>query len=246
MINALEWDSAFFGRRIARYRGDSFRRDQTAALLRACDADQIDCVYLLADAADTETVAALQSLGAYFADVRMTFGRTIDGAEPPHAAGAASIRPAVEGDVPSLARIAAVSHRDTRFHADRHFPSALCDRLYEVWIENSCHGYADAVFVAEDGHGRPCGYVTCHRDDSRRGHIGLFAVAAERQGGGFGTALLDASLAWFGSHGIFDMTVSTQLRNVRAVRFYGSGGLTLRSASFWFHFWPADRAGSRP
>jgi len=240
----LEWDSAFFGCRIARFRKPRCPRDDAAALRDECAAQGIDCAYVLVDAADTESAAALQEARAYFADVRVTFGARVDRMAQKPADGAPPVvRPAIEADLPTLTRIATVSHRDTRFYADRHFDPARCNRLYEVWIENSCRGFADAVFVAVGAHGEPTGYVTCHRDEPPRGHIGLFAVGPENQGHGYGTALLAAAAEWFGAHGVADMTVATQLRNVRALQFYGGAGLAIRSVGFWFHLWPADAAG---
>ena len=245
MIELLEWDSAFFGRRIARYTRPRFGPDDQRQLIAASDAQHIDCVYVLADVADTDSIAALQRAGAYFTDVRVTFGTALDAPAPIRHGAAGAVRPASAADIPILTRIAARGHRDTRFYADSHFDPALCNRLYEVWIENSCRGYADAVFVAADDDGIPTGYITCHRDRPPGGHIGLFAVGEEHRGRGLGRALVEAAAAWFRSERMTDMTVATQLRNVRALQFYASVDLEIRHVGVWFHFWPADRAAMR-
>jgi dTDP-4-amino-4,6-dideoxy-D-galactose acyltransferase len=254
----LEWDSAFFGRRIARYRRPRCLAADVDALLIECAAMSVDCAYVLVDVADTDSSAALQRAGAYFADVRVTFGTSLEGAAP-SVRGAArraddgrgrrsgegkacAVRLATENDVAALTRIASSSHRDTRFYADPHFDVSRCDRLYEVWIENSCGGFADAVFVAPIAAGEAAGYVTCHIDEPRRGHIGLFAVAPGQQGQGYGTTLLDAAIDWFSARGVGDVTIATQLRNVRALQFYAGAGMIIRSVGLWFHLWPADRA----
>jgi dTDP-4-amino-4,6-dideoxy-D-galactose acyltransferase len=239
MIDVLEWDSEFFGRRIARYRRPRFLPGDSPALVDACAAQRVDCAYILVDAADTESIRELQHAGAYFADVRVTFGAQLGDCAPRQTSVAT--RTAVESDLPSLMQIAAVSHRDTRFFADDHFDPARCVRLYETWIENSCRGFADVVFVADDGHGRPSGYVTCHRDASTNAHIGLFAVGEAHQGRGCGTALIAAARSWFRGAGVTDMTVATQLRNLRAAQFYTRVGLDLRHVGVWFHLWPNDR-----
>jgi GNAT superfamily N-acetyltransferase len=247
----LDWDSAFFGHRIARFRKPQCLRDDAAALLADCAANGIDCAYILADVADTESIAVLQETRAYLADVRVTFGTRIESAaalaRPLQNDGPVTpmVRSAAELDIPALMRIASVSHRDTRFYADRHFDPARCNRLYEVWIENSCRGYADAVFVANGEDGQPSGYVTCHKDEWPRGHIGLFAVSEGSQGRGYGKALIEAASTWFSAHGVSDMTVATQLRNVRALQFYAGAGLLIRSVGLWFHLWPGDRIGER-
>ena len=244
LCEILDWDSAFFDRRIARYRELRCPSGAMAALAAECVTRSIDCVYVLIDAGDTESIRNLQQSRAYLADIRVTFGTQVAGAvkatlRPSKEHG---VRPAVEADIPALARLASMSHRDTRFYADSHFDTASCDRLYEVWIEKSCHGFADAVFVIDADRGMPSGYVTCTRTDgSSSGSIGLFAVSEDSQGRGFGKALLDAAVGWFASKGATDITVSTQLRNLRAVRFYAGTGFVIQRVALWFHLWPRDR-----
>jgi len=239
----LDWDSTFFGYRIARYRGTRCLAVDIPAILAECTAQEIDCVYALVDGSDTESISNLLRHRAYFADVRVTYGTAGDGAAPPPLAPSAArlVRHAGDADIPALVRIASSSHVDTRFYADRHFDRARCTRLYEIWIEKSCGGYADAVLVIDAEPGQPAGYVTCHRgNEPHAGRIGLFAVSAERQGRGFGGALLGAALGWFAAEGITDVTVATQLRNLRALRLYGRSALLIRSVEYWFHLWPRD------
>lgn len=236
----LDWDSEFFGYRIARYRGSRCLSGDVAAIRAECAADSIDCVYVLADVADTESICALQENRAYMADARVTFAADMGVEIRFDAAPRHIVRPAIDSDIPALASIAAVGHRDTRFYADRHFATERCDRLYRVWIEKSCQGRADAVLVAEDGAHQPIGYVTCHGKGAASGHIGLIAVKEEARGSGAGFALLQAALDWFVSNGVASLTVATQLRNVRALRFYGRAGLTISSVELWFHLWPGD------
>jgi TDP-D-fucosamine acetyltransferase len=239
----LDWDSTFFGCRIARYRRPRCLPDDVAALVIECEARDIECVYVLVDASDTDSIINLQQIHARLTDVRVTFGAAVhQPAESPTLdRSGVRVRPAADSDIAALTRIASVSHRDTRFYADRHFSPERCDRLYEVWIENSCRGYADAVLVAEDEAGGPVGYVTCHKTKAAdRGHIGLLAVGEQAQARGVGSALLQAALAWFATNDVTAMTVVTQLRNLRAVRFYGRGGLLVSTAELWFHFWPRD------
>jgi dTDP-4-amino-4,6-dideoxy-D-galactose acyltransferase len=239
----LDWDSTFFGRRIARYRLPRCLRDDVGALVVECEARDIECVYVLVHASDTDSIINLQQMRAHFTDIRVTFGAPVP--QPVESSSMEGspvrVRPAAGSDIAALTRIASVSHRDTRFYADTHFSPERCDRLYEVWIENSCRGYADAVLVAEGAAGGPVGYVTCHKNKAAdTGHIGLLAVSEQAQARGVGSALLRAALAWFATNHVTAMTVVTQLRNLRAVRFYGRGGLFMTTAELWFHFWPRD------
>ena len=146
------------------YRRQRCPPEEGPALRAECEARGIQCVYLLVDASDIESINILQQMGALFTDTRITFGTAPGGPlETASHGGTTRVRPATGADVAALTQMASVRHRGTRFHADRHFAPERCDRLYEVWIENSCRGYADVVLVAEDERGRLAGYVSCHR-----------------------------------------------------------------------------------
>ena len=137
---------------------------------------------------------------------------------------------------------ARVSHRDSRFYFDPRFPEDACDRLYETWIDRSCHGWASAVFVADVG-GGAAGYATAHRDSDGEGRLGLLAVDARVHGQGLGGQLGAAVLDWARRENLATVSVVTQGRNCRAMRLYMRCGFLPRSVQLWYHRW-FRRAGS--
>ena len=232
----LDWDSSFFGLRIARFSGATFGRDAADAALRFCADHQIDCLYVLIDAANTDALHVAQQSGGCVVDIRVTLETALPPELPPAPTRVASIRPATDRDIPHLQGIARESHRDTRFYADPGFDRERCHRLYETWIEKSCRGYADAVFVAEHA-GEAAGYVTCHKESIGTGRIGLIAVAPPLRSLGLGIQLLQSALAWCGSEGLQSVRVSTQARNVSGLRLYEHNGFVTVSVQMWFHLW---------
>ena len=237
----LDWDSKFFGRRIARAKGNRLTAESLRQIQSWCDAQRIDCLYCLADSADAETVRLAEEARFHLVDVRVTLGREMAGLAPdPGPAGC--VRTFQPADLPSLRAIARVSHRDSRFYYDRNFPDSLCDSLYETWIVNSTQGYAQAVLVGEH-QSRPAGYITCH-SSAPTGQIGVFAVAQEAQGRGLGQQLVLAALRWFEQQGASEVTVVTQGRNVRGQRRYQKCGFSTRSVELWYHYWPRLRSGA--
>ena len=228
----LDWDSSFFGKRIARANVSRLDEVSVPALLSWCASHQIDCLYFLATSADAQTVQLAEANGFQLVDIRLTLERRTTagtGQTLEH------IRPFFRSDIPALKAIARVSHHDSRFYYDPHFPVTLCDRLYETWIENSCNGYAAQVLVAEDN-GDPVGYITCDLSSSH-GEIGLLSVSASAQGKGYGSQLIQASLVWFANRGAGLVTVVTQGRNVGAQRAYQKNGFLTRSVDLWYHRW---------
>jgi dTDP-4-amino-4,6-dideoxy-D-galactose acyltransferase len=228
----LEWDSQFFGLRIARLTEPRLTADSVAAARLWCRTNQIDCLYFLADSDDAETVMRAQINAFQLVDIRLTLERRLG--------GAIGLAPAVRlfqpADAAPLRAIARVSHRDSRFYYDAHFARQQCDALYEAWIERSFGGWADAVFVAE-WEGALAGYISCHLASPGTGSIGLFAVAREYRRRGLGRQLVAAALEYFRQNGMQQASVVTQGRNVASQRVYQRCAFLTRSAQLWYHCW---------
>lgn len=227
----LPWDSEFFGLRIARYLLEELTSESLAALMAWQREQAMDCLYFLADPNQAESLLLAEANNFHLADLRFTLETSGEIAQELPA----SVRLFKESDRAALRSIARVSHRDSRFYFDSHFPLERCDALYETWIDRSVDGYADATLVAEV-EGNAAGYITCHRD-AGEGRIGLVGVHNEYQGQSLGKALVKASLAWFSAAGFTKVSVVTQGRNIRAQRLYQRCGFLTRSVQLWYHWW---------
>jgi len=230
----LDWDSHLFERRIARVNANRLDQPAMQQVLAWCQANRIDCLYFLANAEEEESANLAQQNGFFQTDVRLTFARPLSEADlaiPP----VPNVRMAREDEIGLLRAVARRGHSDTRFYYDPHFDRAKCDLLYETWIENSLHGFAQAVLVAESN-GQAIAYLTCHLqgDESQ---IGLIGVSEHQQGAGHGRNMVQQFLAWSAVHGAGRATVVTQGRNFRAQAFYVRNGFNLASSQLWYHRW---------
>lgn len=232
----LEWDSAFFGRRIARVVGTRLTNDSARSVCAWSEANAIECLYFLAASDDPIATRAAEDHGFRFVDVRLTLGRGVPSESLGVGSGPGSVRPFERGDLETLRACARQNHTDSRFYFDPKFPAPLCDALYETWIEKSCNGYADAVLVAEAG-GLPAGYVTCDLNSEGEGQIGLVGVDPGHRGLGLGRALVGGALGWFAERGATRVRVVTQARNVGAQRLYEKSGFLVESVEIWYHRW---------
>lgn len=243
----LDFDSDFFGCRIARVTAPRLGEKQARELQAFARAESIDCLTYLAEIGDRESIRCAEALGFRLTDVRLTIARPLSGTglrEP--AASPGAVRPCTPGDVPALAEIARVSHRDSRFYSDPHLSEARCDELYALWIERKCAGGADAVFVAEH-EGRPAAYLSCDLNPDDSGQLDLLAVAPAARGRGLGALLTAASLRWFAEQGKRRAVLVTQGRNANALRLFGEGfGFVPTRLELWYHWWPAEGAGRGP
>jgi dTDP-4-amino-4,6-dideoxy-D-galactose acyltransferase len=226
----LDWDTAFFGFRIARVSNPRVGRDEMSSVLECCARERVRCLYLLAAADDAATTEAAESHGFHLVDVRVTLACQAAGG-----AMAASLRAARADDVPELEGIAGTAHTDSRFYFDGNFPRERCRELYATWIRQSCAGDAQAVLVSER-EGRPAGYVTCHWNGAS-GRIGLIAVAEWARGAGTGRELVRGALSTFEVQAAGRVSVVTQGRNVASQRLYQRCGFVTQSVELWYHRW---------
>jgi dTDP-4-amino-4,6-dideoxy-D-galactose acyltransferase len=233
----LDWDSQFFGYRIARVTVNQLTHDTIGPIMNWCTAQDIDCLYFLSDVTDANTTRLAEDNGFQLVDIRVTLDReVVDMPAVTEGIPGVVIRQSTSKDVPILKSIATSGYHDTRFYYDLNFPIPLCNLLYETWIEKSCRGYADTVLVVEV-EGLPVGYISCHLVDQARGQIGLVGVSSHHRDRGLGNSLLDASLRWFAAQGRRQVTVVTQGRNLTGQRMYQKCGFLTRSVQLWYHRW---------
>ena len=243
---SLEWDTRFFGFRIATVMRPRLDEASMEEVLGWCAEHRTDCLYLLSDASDAATLRLAHERGFRFVDVRVTYRMPVDPSRPePTARAGSRIRPAEPGDIPVLRDVAARSHTLSRFWADARFPRDRCAELYALWFERSCQGYADAVWIAESD-GRAVGYLTCHLRPEGLGEIGLVGIDAGSKGRGLGRALLERGIAWFRESGCKEISVVTQSSNVAAQRLYQSVGFRTFAVQYWHHLWLRSGEESRP
>jgi ribosomal protein S18 acetylase RimI-like enzyme len=239
----LEWDTEFFGVRIARFEAAPLTPGVVAEGLAWCKAQAIECLYLEVDAANGEAVRLAEQHGFSLVDVRVVLERGESGGRPdvrsvPEISGQ-RVRESREEDIPALRAIAEVSHQDSRYYQDGRFPRERCDALYETWIEKSCRGYADRVLVADSETG-PKGYLALHLEPPAGARIGLVGVGPAAQGQGLGGALMAEALRWLAERGVERLRAVTQGRNVKAQKFYQDWGFRTVSLGLFYHRWSGD------
>lgn len=233
----LDWDSEFFGRRIARVIVNQLNLETIEHIVTWCNAHHIECLYFLGDAADHYTARLAEDNQFHLVDIRVTLEKQISTFSLlEEDAFQGVIRPCVIDDIPTLRAIASVSYRDSRFYHDPQIPESLSNALYETWIEKSCRGHADVVLVAEL-QDQPVGYISCHLLGQTQGQIGLVGVGGAWQGMGWGKRLVNKALKWFAQQNVTQVTIVTQGRNVKAQRLYQKCGFLTNSVQLWYHRW---------
>ena len=232
----LEWDTNFFGFRIARVSIDYLNQDIVDSIDCWCSKQKIDCLYFLCNPYKRISIKSAERNNFHFVDIRLTFEVNLDNISLIQDTDYEySIRPVIQRDIPILKSIASTIYRETRFFSDNNFPEDLSSIMYEIWIEKSCDSYAESVFVAESN-GELCGYITCNLDN-QYGRIGLVGVSPKYSSRGIGKKLINRSFQWFIEKGVNKVHIVTQGRNVRAQRLYQRCGFISKTVQIWFHKW---------
>lgn len=233
-LSFLEWDSEFFGLRIARVESSAFEERSAEDILRQARGESIECLYLLVDAANSESVRAAERVGFSLVDVRVTRDCTTHRENPGGLPEMTDL--CREEDIASLVGIARGSHRDSRFYHDPRFSDERCDDLYATWIENACRGSAAGVVVLRD-EGRAVGYITCEIPQAGLGVLGLVAISEEKRGMGYGVRLFNGAMGWLAGQGCSRIRAVTQARNIAATRAYEANGFRTVSVENSYHLW---------
>ena len=119
--------------------------------------------------------------------------------------------------------------KDELAEGDRRALAAWFDRLRDASLAEARSAEADeALFVAEvDGRQAGCAYLVTLVDyfnERPHAHLSVLAVAAEAEGKGVGSALLDCSEAWARERGSDRLTLSALVTNARARGLYERRG----------------------
>jgi ribosomal protein S18 acetylase RimI-like enzyme len=240
-VELLDWDTRFFGARIARVIGGTLDDARAHIVLEWCEREEIDCLYFLADADSEETATTAEKYGFGLKDIRVTYQlrlemeKSLADAEPEFPSGV-RIRPGRPDDLAPLEAIAEGGYTASRFYFDRCFSRPAVDEMYRLWVRQSLAGQADVVLVLEMN-GRACGFITCHLLDASTGQCRLGGLSSELRGRGLGQQLYEAALRWFAQRGVETVVYVTQARNTRAQRLFQRLGFLLHSTQLWYHKW---------
>ena len=226
-IEALSWDSDFFGLRIGKAVVNS--KDDVVLLsgyqgLR----NDFDLLYIF-----TTPTISIGLEGFELVDNKVIYSKQVRGGRPLDCCARLfnDERPNA-----SLYDLAIQSGVYSRFKLDNRFPVGSFERLYHRWIEQSvCGNMADAVFYVGDEDDMK-GMLTL-KIENEVGRIGLVAVNHGCRGNGYGTVLLDTAEYYLYTKQIQTIEVATQLDNTRACHWYEKNGFAKKSVTSIYHLW---------
>ena len=235
LFEILEWDSQFFGWKVARLNDPKLSVSELPPVLSALNAQGARLVYWARAEAlnDDEAVA----LGGRLVDEKTTYAMDLRSCPDIALADVQGVEPH-DPSMPKadLIALALQSAAYSRFGVDPDIPTEKAQGLYRIWMERSLRReIAQEVLVLREGE-RVVGMVTLG-EKSGRADIGLIAVDASSRGKQHGQKLVRAAQQWFVAQGHERAQVVTQGRNAPACRLYEKCGYALEKREYFYHFW---------
>lgn len=124
----------------------------------------------------------------------------------------------------------------SRFKIDPNFKNNEFENLYSAWIEQSInHSMAEKVlgFVVDNV---TVGFITIALKNNAY-DIGLIAVDSTHRSLKIGTQLLEYVFRYASSNKVKTITVTTQMQNQGALKFYLRNGFSINRSTFIYHLW---------
>ena len=235
----LEWDSNFFGFKVAKILLDRLSLKALEGILEELRGKEILLVYWASNYEDKNSHKAAERLGGFLADEKVTY--VVDLSDlilNKDVLKSEFIIEEYDKDIPDedLFELSIQSGVYSRFNCDPKIGSENFRRMYREWIKNSVSKrIAQAVLVAKKS-GKIVGMVTVGEKEGR-GDIGLLSIVSESRGKGLGFSLVKSAQDWFKSQGYRRGQVITQKRNIFACKLYEKCGYRIEKIERFYHFW---------
>lgn len=217
MIELLEWDSNFFGKRIGKVDHRAF----TDVLSDDDEVRAFDLVYIFSDHELNQKYNLV--------DVKITFQKN-------------TCRKTIDDHIfyfdlnthsyAELLELVYLSGHDSRFLRDEFFSENDFQRLYKTWIDKNIQSTDSVVLVFIENH-KVIGFISFKQTISLAS-IDLIAVSPEARGKGIGEKLIEALETILQSNTL--LTVSTQKSNLKACKFYKKCSFRLMQQKFIYHY----------
>lgn len=231
MIQALEFESGFFGFEVCRL-STSDLEGALAAFEERIKTAPPRLVEALCPLSRRDDIARLEDAGFRYADVRTTLSRPLAGDPAPR--GEEGVAPAGEGDLAALSTIALEAYKLGRFLVGPYAPRGPA--LYAQWLRAAIRGeYDDVCLVSRGAGGEPLGFVTL-KASPPAARVGLVGVAASARGQGLGKRLVLSAMAWAADRACKELEITTQGANLVAQSLYVGLGFRVVRQEMWLYW----------
>jgi len=234
MIQALDWDSNFFGIRVGKLDLTSVSGDDLARGISEITESGFKLIYAFAAHDESSVKTSVLKSGGVLRDEKVTFTMDVTGFKPQLSSFVRSCKG--EPMSSEFEYLAFEAGRYSRFRTDEQIPRKKFEELYSLWMVNSLNGsFAKEVFVWEEDEAK-LGMVSLGVKNNE-GWIGLIAVSELHRGKSIGKYLIHQVIEYCQKQGIKILNVQTQLENRGSCAFYEKVGFRISNIEDVYHIW---------
>ncbi len=234
---ALEWDSSFFGRKIARLviPEDHWQPEAVLELLEKARRCGVECLYVEIPFRNPGLVALGKFPGFRLVDIKTTLENTTREPAADEADPAITAVPDPRF-LPGLNKIMDDLAQKSRFAFDPRFGIGESQRLYREWLrksllENFCSDFLTFLVA-----GTPQAFLSLKMRDNVP-YMDLLGVAEPFRGQGIGRRLAEYATGRLSRSGHRCWRIVTQGHNVGALRLYEKLGFQVMQVNLFYHVW---------
>lgn len=222
-LTHLNWDSHFFGKKMA-----NFEQAEEVSALTLSQLNKYDFVQAKVNAHSHGSINQLQKLGFQYVEGEVVFRKPV--AEQ---CQKETMLPAQPDDLNQLISIVNNAYQYSRF-CSPWFSPADRERFYATWVEKAVLGQFDDICLCIKNEEKVLGFITLKKIDSIC-RIGLIAVAEDARGQQIGSRLMNLANSYALKQQLSTIQVATQLANIPAINFYNKLNYKTNSISHWLY-----------
>jgi len=249
IVSKSDWDSEILGKNVGKLDLYSLLPPAETSLFlkeicRRLAQTELDVLFGRVQIESTNgTLRAILADIATLGDLLVTLGKNVHREEsfPEAGVGRRSDLVFENGkftDEEQLKKITVSAYRHSHYFNDPKIPLNIAEAIYQNWIKNSLHGFADYVIVARVAK-ETVGYITLRTENLGQrafGIIDLIAVQGSYRGQGIARMLVAEGIRQL--HGRVDtLYVRTQISNIPALRLYQALRFEPILKEATFHVW---------
>lgn len=229
----LNWDSDFFNKKIASINISQYDEKYILEKLNFYENRDFDLIYLFVDDNSLSSIIT-GSFDCKLVDTRVVYSIDIsDNTEFEECVHVKNFA----GNSSELYDLGVQAGQESRYNLDNDFTTNDFQRLYKVWIDNSCNGQlAGNVSVYRDN-GRNLGFITLKKKENVMSII-LIATDQKYREIGIGKNLVLFAKKYAKENNCVRLDVVTQKHNNVACHFYSKCGMVMNPLQTnIYHIW---------
>jgi len=227
----LDWDSNFFGFKVATISAPFLNKEEIADV---CNTMKKETIHLSYWKTPNEITEFPDQLNVNLADIACIYSIVL----PLKTVKIDKHIALYSDDIVSneLESIAIQCGVHSRFKTDKRFAKGSYERMYKTWIEKSVNRLLADDIIIYKKEDKIAGIVTVYVKNNI-GFIGLFGIDESMRGIGIGKQLLNAAIAYFIDKKCDRAQVITQNDNKAACSIYEKCGFSIKQKSYCYHIW---------